>query len=185
MHLRMQHWRFIDENTWLFSNLTIYTTIHTLPTSLPLNNWILTLLMKDSFSLIYILTVMRKTATATTAVTIAYNHLMQEWARRSTYFCEKACAGGLVIPLLIRVQNLTSFLETEVSCIGLQIYCANFTCLLPCCFLVTTVPSKRSAWYEIDCDKWWRNKYLLLSYLTFLKTATLSYLELVNLHLVY
>jgi len=40
---------------------------------------------------------------------------MQELARRSTYFCEKASAGGFIGLHLATVENLLHFVETEVS----------------------------------------------------------------------
>ena len=50
---------------------------------------------------VYILIVLQKTA----AASIAYNQLMQELARRSAYFCEKACAGGLIAEHLVDIQH--------------------------------------------------------------------------------
>ena len=51
----------------------------------------------------------------TTATSIGYNILMQELARMSSYFCEKAGAGGLIGVHLVTVQWFSSFVATGVS----------------------------------------------------------------------
>ena len=60
---------------------------------------------------IYILIVLQKNATAA----IIYNQLMQEFARRSAHFCEKACTGGLIHPLLVNLQHFVIVSAPEVS----------------------------------------------------------------------
>ena len=51
----------------------------------------------------------------TTATSIGYNTLMQELARMSSYFCEKAGTGGLIQVHLVTVQWFSSFVATGVS----------------------------------------------------------------------
>ena len=53
--------------------------------------------------------------TDTTATSIGYNTLLQELTRMSSYFCEKAGAGGLIGVHLVTVQRFSSFVATGVS----------------------------------------------------------------------
>ena len=51
----------------------------------------------------------------TAAASIGYYQLMQELTRRSAYFCEKACAGGLILLLLESVKRFAVVSVLEVS----------------------------------------------------------------------
>ena len=51
----------------------------------------------------------------TAAASIGYYQLMQELTRRSAYFCEKACAGGLILLLLESVKQFAVISVLEVS----------------------------------------------------------------------
>ena len=67
-----------------------------------------------------------------TAASIGYSLLLQELARMSTYFCERAIVGDLVSLLL---KSCSIVLVTEVSCVGITylLYVSHFLLL---CFVV-------------------------------------------------
>ena len=67
--------------------------------------------LAKSLTCIYILTMLQKNA----AAAIVYNQLMQEFARRSAHFCEKACTGGLIHLLLVNLQHFVIVSAPEVS----------------------------------------------------------------------
>ena len=96
---------------------------------------------------IYILIVLQKNATAA----IIYNQLMQEFARRSAHFCEKACTGGLIHLLLVNLQHFVIVSAPEVSRCKLAFKVLIFNFPLPNfrVSILTTVLSKKSIilWY--------------------------------------
>lgn len=67
--------------------------------------------LAKSLTCIYILIVLQKNA----AAAIVYNQLIQEFARRSAYFCEKAYTGGLIHLLLVNLQHFVIVSAPEVS----------------------------------------------------------------------
>lgn len=57
----------------------------------------------------------KDTDTYSANASVGYNILMQELARMSAYFCEKAGAGGLIGVHLLTFRNPLSFVVSEVS----------------------------------------------------------------------
>ena len=55
------------------------------------------------------------TDTYAAATSVGYNMLMQELARMSAYFCEKAGSGGLIGVHLLSLQSPSMFVATAVS----------------------------------------------------------------------
>ena len=95
-----------------------------------------------SLTCIYILIVLQKNATAA----IIYNQLMQEFARRSAHFCEKACTGGLIHLLLVNLQYFVIVSAPEVSRCKFAFKVLIFNFPLPNfrVSILTTVLSKKS-----------------------------------------
>lgn len=97
---------------------------------------ILLVSLAESLTHIYIWIVLQKTG----AANIVYNQLMQELTRRSTYFCEKACANGLILLLLANVQHFAIIVGTEVSRCKIAFWICSFSWV----FIINTVLSKNS-----------------------------------------